>query len=860
MEDIFDLEFGTYDELKNTLFDWSEKFFQPINIRSSTKLKANFDDQIINKFVYESIYYKCHHSGKPRSNKIDNSRPSQKTECIESELLVKAETPTFEAKKILKTNYDINLTCKAINNLSQKFAVEAKQGRAEDEIIQDYLDDLKQSDPNNSIELKLTMNSENVETILDCIFIQLNSMKQWYKNYPEIIHIDTTFNLNLEKFDLLTMLAQDSNLKGVPIAYCFIRSETNENLNWIYSTFSKYNDIIKNKVIMVDKDLSNIDILERVFICSRILLCTFHALKYIKTKINAEKVEMKKKEKIMGIFRKILYSETEASADKYTIKLKNNTSDEFNKYFEKNWLNCKQMWMKFYRSNLSNFDTDTNNHIESFHALVKKRLSRTKHLSESIESLIHLTEEKIQNDVNSIFSLKLKKWSSNDCNFVKLFAVGLSDEAVSLIRDQHLITLKTKYKVQEKNEDHYTFKSINSQEINDVSFNHIKQLSCNCIFFQNYMGLPCSHKVYFYENIYSFDVLEKKSNENSIDSIVVVLSRWLKTHQAKVNLESYTENHVQMNITKSQTKQLDTREKYAKIKPLAESFVKRAISTGTKEFNRQYEFLQKSVNSMNNNSFDQIYFKVMNDSEIKQDKPFLIEKTKQNKTPIQKLKENIQRKVKNRVDDTSDVSVIEDLNGPEEKIYIDSRIKLLQKFSLKNDAWLSNYDINKYLWVLKNKFIELKGLCDPNKFEYEKFIGMILTEHMFVYNNGCHWILLYKKNDWYMFYSLNQSQTSCIEFFKFIYPNEKEIVLFQQKVQQQKGSTDCGLFVCAFITSLAFKIEPNSYEFIQNKLRDHFVNSIKTNTISLFPGFPEREKEINYEKTILKLNSVSNSI
>lgn len=156
------------------------------------------------------------------------------------------------------------------------------------------------------------------------------------------------------------------------------------------------------------------------------------------------------------------------------------------------------MWMKFYRSNLSKFYSDTNYHIESFHALVKKRLSRTKHLSESIESLIHLTEEKIQNDLKSIFSLKLKKWSSNDCNLVKLFAVGLSDEAVSLIRDQHLITLKTKYQVQEKNEDHYTFKSIKSQEINYVSFNHIKQLSCTCIFFQNYMGLPCSHIVYFY--------------------------------------------------------------------------------------------------------------------------------------------------------------------------------------------------------------------------------------------------------------------------------------------------------------------------------------------------------------------------
>jgi hypothetical protein len=183
MEDIFAREFDSFGELKNAIDDWSEKFYQPVNIRSSTKLKGDYDSETFNRLIYESIYFKCLHGGAPRTNKVDNSRPSQKTGCIEcpvhfsvrldwndhkfkfqnkknlvhnhpigkqyydnysfiknkkfsksnnakelAEILVKAETLTHQAKKILQSNYDINFSCKDLNNFSQKIHTESKRG------------------------------------------------------------------------------------------------------------------------------------------------------------------------------------------------------------------------------------------------------------------------------------------------------------------------------------------------------------------------------------------------------------------------------------------------------------------------------------------------------------------------------------------------------------------------------------------------------------------------------------------------------------------------------------------------------------------------------------------------------------
>src|SRR5579883_1094414 len=70
----------------------------------------------------------------------------------------------------------------------------------------------------------------------------------------EILHIDTTFSTNVEKFQLVIFLVLDANLHGVPVAYSFINSETNSNLEYVYHNFAENNPYQQIKVIIVDKN------------------------------------------------------------------------------------------------------------------------------------------------------------------------------------------------------------------------------------------------------------------------------------------------------------------------------------------------------------------------------------------------------------------------------------------------------------------------------------------------------------------------------------------------------------------------------------------------------------------------------
>ncbi len=74
-------------------------------------------------------------------------------------------------------------------------------------------------------------------------------------------------------------MVQDKNLRGLPVGYCFVDHEKADNLRFMYDQFTKYNNPDSVEVIMVDKDLSNIELIKKYFPKATILLCTFHVFK-----------------------------------------------------------------------------------------------------------------------------------------------------------------------------------------------------------------------------------------------------------------------------------------------------------------------------------------------------------------------------------------------------------------------------------------------------------------------------------------------------------------------------------------------------------------------------------------------------
>jgi hypothetical protein len=81
--------------------------------------------------------------------------------------------------------------------------------------LQTWIGQILNENPSNSIQIKVNENGN-----LECLYIQNVQMKAWFEKYPNIVHIDSTFKVNIENYQLC--LVQNTNLKGVIVAYCLI--------------------------------------------------------------------------------------------------------------------------------------------------------------------------------------------------------------------------------------------------------------------------------------------------------------------------------------------------------------------------------------------------------------------------------------------------------------------------------------------------------------------------------------------------------------------------------------------------------------------------------------------------------------
>ncbi|CAF1473774.1 unnamed protein product, partial [Rotaria sordida] len=94
----------------------------------------------------------------------------------------------------------------------------------------------------------------------------------------------------MENYQLFICLVQNVNFNRVPVAYCLMTTGNKDNLEVFYSTISQHNDLTQAQVAVVDKDLTNIDV-----------------LKYLKIRIHELKIPLTNRINIIKNIRKLLY-------------------------------------------------------------------------------------------------------------------------------------------------------------------------------------------------------------------------------------------------------------------------------------------------------------------------------------------------------------------------------------------------------------------------------------------------------------------------------------------------------------------------------------------------------------------------
>jgi len=65
--------------------------------------------------------------------------------------------------------------------------------------------------------------------------------------------------------------------------------------------------------------------------------------------------------------------------------------------------------------------------------------------------------------------------------------------------------------------------------------------------------------------------------------------------------------------------------------------------------------------------------------------------------------------------------------------------------------------------------------------------------------------------------------------------NNRRATIVMKELQKQTGSSDCGLFCIAIMTSLAHKENPSAVKYDQNQMTQHLVDCYSNKCLMPFP-------------------------
>lgn len=125
-----------------------------------------------------------------------------------------------------------------------------------------------------------------------------------------VLFMDGTYKVNAEEFVLYSILCEDGRAHGRPVCYAIVRSETANILRSLLKRFLETNPTVPSqcKVVVVDKDLTQLDIIKNLPSC-KILLCTWHMLKYLHDRMRQEyDMGKAKREMLKRLIQRIIYA------------------------------------------------------------------------------------------------------------------------------------------------------------------------------------------------------------------------------------------------------------------------------------------------------------------------------------------------------------------------------------------------------------------------------------------------------------------------------------------------------------------------------------------------------------------------
>ncbi|ETL90753.1 hypothetical protein L917_10636 [Phytophthora nicotianae] len=206
------------------------------------------------------------------------------------------------------------------------------------------------------------------------VTISSQHTRKLYKRFPEILIVDCTHKTNRYNYQLCTLMVMDQFGHAQAVQHFVLERNADWHMDKAVEQFQLANDWERTKVIMVDKDL---------------------------TEIGGEPMRDDKKYDTYpsGILKQMdhcvsnmVYTKSEDEFDQHATEFKHlacrENRDSLWNYFDKNWVACKDMWVTVYRMNLPHFRNNANNRLESFFGKLKADLDSSMSMRECLEATI----------------------------------------------------------------------------------------------------------------------------------------------------------------------------------------------------------------------------------------------------------------------------------------------------------------------------------------------------------------------------------------------------------------------------------------------------------------------------------------
>ena len=289
----------------------------------------------------------------------------------------------------------------------------------------------REKDPSSSLKLGIfpdedDQNKEN----LRFLFFQSSKMKETLSQFGDVIFIDGTYKLVREKYVLFPITVLDQFQKTLTVGYFFVSDELHFTLSHAFEYFIKENDpnVIKNiKIVITDKDVNQINILQKLLPQAHFILCNFHVQKTIKSEVHKIKLSSKDqflKTELKKNFDKLLYSKTDSEYNKtwketFEICNKSENLMPFYDYLSKNWHSVRHLWSWHKLSYHNHFNSYTNNRAENQNRQIKTFIPLHSKFSVALIKLDEMINLQFENNFRMVIERQTKKFNPSNCDLIE---------------------------------------------------------------------------------------------------------------------------------------------------------------------------------------------------------------------------------------------------------------------------------------------------------------------------------------------------------------------------------------------------------------------------------------------------------